>query len=112
MITLLSVGEGERGLLRDLRQTLKVSRLSRLRVSNWSLLVRVSSNLMLSNVSWGGLMSGLLGMNMLYWNVMRLWGCNLSSYVMSLSNFMSNLIMMRMSGWGSMSILLLGLLLE
>ena len=74
--------------------------------------MRVSSNLMLSNVSWGGLMSGLLGMNMLYWNVMRLWGCNLSSYVMSLSNFMSNLIMMRMSGWGSMSILLLGLLLE
>lgn len=112
MITLLSVGEGERGLLGDLRQTLKVSRLSRLRVSNWSLLVRVSSNLMLSNVSWGGLMSGLLGMNMLHWNVMRLWRCNLSSYVMSLSNFMSNLIMMRMSGWGSMSILLLGLLLE
>ena len=112
MITLLSVGEGERGLLGDLRQTLQVSRLSRLRVSNWSLLVRVSSNLMLSNVSWGGLMSGLLGMNMLHWNVMRLWRCNLSSYVMSLSNFMSNLIMMRMSSWGSMSILLLGLLLE
>ena len=81
-------------------------------MSNWSLLVRVSSNLMLGNVSWGGLMSGLLGMNMLHWNVMRLWRCNLGSYLMSLSSFMSNLIMMRRSGWGSLSILLLGLLLE